>query len=58
MSQPAHVPWSWKFVFLIGAIVCFVIALLISTGVFTSDTRDSWAIGGLLSLTLYLGPIP
>ena len=41
-------------VFFLGAIVCFVIALLIATGVVTSTRESAWLIGGLLSLSLGL----
>jgi hypothetical protein len=41
-----------RLIFLIAAIVCFVIALLLSLGVFTGNNQDSWELGGLLSLTL------
>jgi hypothetical protein len=39
-------------IFVIAAIVCFAIALLLSLGVLTGNNRDSWEIGGFLSLAL------
>jgi hypothetical protein len=41
-------------VFFVGALVCFVIALLITTGVVTSTRENAWLVGGLLSLSLGL----
>jgi len=41
-------------IFVLGAVVCFVIALLISTGVVTSTRENAWLVGGLLSLSLGL----
>jgi hypothetical protein len=41
-------------VFFAAAIVCFAIALLITTGVITSSREGAWQVGGLLSLSLGL----
>lgn len=41
-------------VFFLAAITCFVIALLIDTGVVTSTRESAWLAGGLLSLSLGL----
>lgn len=41
-------------IFILGAVVCFLIALLIATGVVTSSREDAWLVGGFLSLSLGL----
>jgi hypothetical protein len=41
--------------FFVAAIVCFVIALLITTGVVDSVRYNAWLTGGFLSLSLGLG---
>ena len=42
--------------FLIAAVVCFVVALLLSLSVFTGGNEDAWTIGGFLALTLSFIP--
>lgn len=39
-------------IFLVAAVVCFVVALLLATGVFSGSNQEAWTIGGLLSFTL------
>ena len=39
-------------IFLIGAIVCFVIGLLLALNVVHGGNLDAWVIGGLLSVAL------
>jgi hypothetical protein len=38
--------------FVIAAILCFLVALLIATGVVDSTRESAWLAGGLLSLSL------
>jgi len=38
--------------FLIGAIVCFAVALLIAVGAFSSNDWDAWLSGGFLSYAI------
>ena len=42
--------------FLVAAILCFAIALLISTGVLDSNTARDWELGGFLALALSFLP--
>ena len=42
--------------FLVAAIVCFVIALLIATGVVDSTSGKDWELGGFLALALSFLP--
>jgi hypothetical protein len=42
--------------FLIAAIVCFVIALLLVLSVFSGGNMVAWELGGLLSLALSFVP--
>jgi hypothetical protein len=39
-------------VFVIAAVVCFVVALLLSLGVISGSNQEAWMIGGLLSFAL------
>jgi len=50
----------WRELFYIGAIVCFVIALLMSLISSFGNVRDenSWMLGGFVSLALALSPFP
>lgn len=43
------------FLFLLAAVVCFAVALLLALGVFHGP-QDAWALGGLLALALSLLP--
>lgn len=38
--------------FLLAAVVCFIVALLLSLAVFTGSNEAAWAIGGLLAFAL------
>jgi len=42
--------------FLVAAIVCFVIALLLTLSVFSGGNVEAWTIGGLLALALSFLP--
>ena len=42
--------------FLVAAIVCFVIALLLTLSVFSGGNVQAWELGGLLALTLSFVP--
>jgi hypothetical protein len=42
--------------FLVAAIVCFVIALLIALSVFAGGNEHAWEIGGFLALALSFVP--
>jgi hypothetical protein len=39
-------------IFLVAAVVCFVIALLLATSVINGSSQDDWLIGGLLAFAL------
>jgi hypothetical protein len=41
-------------IFILAAAACFLIALLIDTGVVTSTRESAWLTGGFLSLSLGL----
>ena len=43
-------------IFLIAAIVCFVVALLLALAVFTGGNEHAWEVGGLLALALSFLP--
>ena len=38
--------------FLVAAVVCFVIALLLPLSVISGGNEDAWVVGGLLAFTL------
>ena len=43
--------------FLVAAIICFVVSLLLALAVFTGGNRDAWLAGGFLALALsFLAP--
>lgn len=42
--------------FLIAAIVCFVVALLLVLSVFSGGDEQAWEVGGLLALALSFLP--
>ncbi len=42
--------------FIIAAVVCFVIALLLSLSVFSGGNTQAWELGGLLALALSFIP--
>lgn len=42
--------------FVVAAVVCFVVALLLSLAVFTGGNQQAWEIGGFLSLALSFVP--
>jgi hypothetical protein len=42
--------------FIIGAIVCFIVALLLALAVFSGGNQAAWVDGGLLSLALSFLP--
>jgi hypothetical protein len=42
--------------FLIAAIVCFVVALLLALAVFSGGNQQAWEIGGFLALALSFVP--
>jgi hypothetical protein len=43
-------------VFLVAAVVCFVVALLLALSVFSGGNETAWAYGGLLALALSFLP--
>lgn len=43
-------------VFLVAAIVCFVVALLLVLSVFSGSTEHAWEVGGFLALALSFLP--
>lgn len=46
-------------VFLIAAVVCFLVALLLALAVFSGGNEQAWLDGGLLALALsFLPPLP
>jgi len=42
-------PVTFKLLLLVAAVVCFIVALLLATGVFSGSSEDAWAFGGALS---------
>jgi len=42
--------------FLVAAVVCFVVALLLTLGAFSGGNTQAWEIGGFLSLALSFLP--
>jgi len=43
-------------IFLIAAIVCFVVALLLTLAVFAGGNEHAWEVGGFLALALSFLP--
>ena len=43
-------------IFLVAAVVCFVVALLLALSVFNGGNQTAWEYGGLLALTLSFLP--
>jgi hypothetical protein len=43
-------------VFIVAAVVCFVVALLLALSVFSGGNETAWTVGGLLALTLSFLP--
>ena len=41
-----------RFIFLLGSIVCFVVALLMATSAINGGNEEAWKVGGLLALAL------
>ena len=41
-----------QLVFLLAAIVCFAVALLLALNAFSGPSQDDWLIGGLLAFAL------
>lgn len=41
-------------VFLVAAVVCFVVALLLALGAFSGGNEEAWKVGGLLAFALGL----
>ncbi len=44
--------------FLVAALVCFVVALLLALAVFTGSNEQAWTLGGFVALTLSFIPKP
>ena len=45
-----------RLLFLLAAIVCFVVALLLTLSVFTGGNEHAWEVGGFLALALSFLP--
>lgn len=43
-------------VFIVAAVVCFVVALLLALSVFSGGNEQAWEIGGFLALALSFLP--
>ena len=41
-----------RFILLLGAVVCFVVALLMALDTITGGNEEAWKVGGFLALAL------